>query len=810
MIDRVPRILLWDKKLTPRQRTLAVALLALAPLAWAGALYLQFRIAEAVPFRVMADRERALEAAHRLAERFGFDTQGWQERVKTDTEMDVYRYLYPLGARGWALLGSTGAWSTTTAKLNDADDDHGVEIELAPSGEITGYRVRPRQRPPEAVTDDEARAIAEARQKEWLAAHPGWEAVEPTVATDSNHNRMHQWTLRVPAVPGVDGKLTLRLRGRQIIEDRYSLDLTRAGRDAVPGGGREAIKALFGVSMALLFLYLLVRYVRRRLQKEASRERMHLVAVITGSAVLAILLLSDILSFGDGDVPVPFWAVLVFAALGCYAIGMLVGLAYSAVESDLREAFGDQFVSLDAWLAGRFFSRNVGRSVVLGVVLLGWMLLGRNVIYLAGQPLYPGLDVLEGSYDFLAARAPWAVALLGSAGLAIYITLSGVLAPLTLVTRRFAKRRYQAPVFWALGTLVIAHVCDEPLPWYSTMASAAWHAAAVAGAFLLVDLLAALVVSSGFVLLVYFVSLSRIAPAWGERIEPALVAVVLMLLAAVASVLRGRFVRAGEVRPAYARDIQERLQLQAEVTAAREAQRRLLPAKAPELPGVSIVAACRSAEQVSGDFYDFFPIGKDRLGILVTDGGGNGLATALSIALTKGYLMHKAQAGLSPMKTLAGLLATLGQELHSVNSEGLCYAVLDPREGWLHFARLGETPGVLVADAEEAVEETRYGAEDAALWEGRIRLKPDMRLVLYTNGVSRLIGEPDRQATNRWLRRKAATVFTQPPAELLEWLMNLVLRKRGGLAGRRVTDDVTLMVIAVDRQASFGVEERVA
>ena len=35
--------------------------------------------------------------------------------------------------------------------------------------------------------------------------------------------------------------------------------------------------------------------------------------------------------------------------------------------------------------------------------------------------------------------------------------------------------------------------------------------------------------------------------------------------------LRGRFVRADEVRPAYARDIQERLQLQSEVTAAREA-----------------------------------------------------------------------------------------------------------------------------------------------------------------------------------------------------------------------------------------------
>ncbi|MBL8215302.1 MAG: SpoIIE family protein phosphatase [Bryobacterales bacterium] len=810
MIDRLLRLLLWDKRLTPRWRTVAVVLLALAPLAWAGALFLQFRIAESVPFRIVTDRERALEAAHRLAERFGFDTQNWQERVKADTEMDVYRYLYRQGERGWKLLGHTGAWSTTTAKLNDADNEHGVELELAPSGEMTGYRVRPRPRPPEAVTDEEARAIALARQQEWAAARPGWEVTDPTIATDSNNNRMYQWTVRVPGLAGLDGKLTLRLRGRQIIEDRYSFELNRTGRGSPPSSGRGTIKALNGVVSSVVFVYLVVRYVRRRLQKEASRERMHLVALITGSAMLALFLLTDFISFGMGDAPVPFWAVLVFTSLGCYGFGMLAGLAYSAVESDLREPFGDQFVSLDAWLAGRFFSRNVGRSVILGVVLLGWMLLIRNSIYLAGQPLYPGLDVLEGAYDFLAARAAWVVALLGSVAGAIYIVLAAMLAPLTVVTRRFVRRRYQLPVFWALGMLAIAHLGDEPLPWYSGMASVFWQASALAVAFLLVDLLAALVVSSGFVLLVYFFSLARIAPAWGERMEPAVAAVVVMLLAAVFSVLRGRFVRADEVRPAYARDIQERLQLQSEVTAAREAQQRLLPAKAPELPGVSIVATCRSAEQVSGDFYDFFPIGKEKLGILLTDGGGNGLATALSIALTKGYLMHKAQAGQSPMKTLAGLLATLGQELHSVNSEGLCYAVLDLREGWLQFARLGETPGLLVADTSDGVEETRYGHEGSSLWEGRVRLKPDMRLVLYTNGVSRLIGEPDRQATNRWLQRKAASVFTQAPAELLEWLLNLVMRKRGGLAGRRITDDVTLMVIAVDREASFGIEERVA
>ena len=52
-----------------------------------------------------------------MAERYGVNTQGWQERVRAEMEADTYRYLYSQGKAGWDALQSTGAWSTITARL---------------------------------------------------------------------------------------------------------------------------------------------------------------------------------------------------------------------------------------------------------------------------------------------------------------------------------------------------------------------------------------------------------------------------------------------------------------------------------------------------------------------------------------------------------------------------------------------------------------------------------------------------------------------------------------------------------------------
>ena len=62
--------------------------------------------------------------------------------------------------------------------------------------------------------------------------------------------------------------------------------------------------------------------------------------------------------------------------------------------------------------------------------------------------------------------------------------------------------------------------------------------------------------------------------------------------------------------------------LEEDLSTAREIQRGLLPSAPPALAGVEIGAAFAAARELSGDFYDFLPLGEGRLAVAVGDVAG--------------------------------------------------------------------------------------------------------------------------------------------------------------------------------------------
>jgi CheY-like chemotaxis protein len=66
-----------------------------------------------------------------------------------------------------------------------------------------------------------------------------------------------------------------------------------------------------------------------------------------------------------------------------------------------------------------------------------------------------------------------------------------------------------------------------------------------------------------------------------------------------------------------------------ELEMAAKVQQELFPRVLPEIPGLDYAGICRPARGVSGDYYDFLPLGDGRLGLLVADVSGKGMAAAL-------------------------------------------------------------------------------------------------------------------------------------------------------------------------------------
>ncbi|MBI4902238.1 MAG: SpoIIE family protein phosphatase [Acidobacteria bacterium] len=817
MRARIIERLLWDKRLSPRMEIVWFALVVLAPLALVAAVEMQLRILDEVPARATVPSSLLSDRTHALARENGIDARGWDEaiRVASNPEdspsSETYRYLISRGESGRRLLAEEGIWSRLHVRLSEPEGNQSVEAWFSPTGRLTGYRVKlASHAETKALPEEDARNLATARLQQMMRDWP-YLASPGDISharSDDDQSHVFRWKLQARDFPELRGQAVVRIHERQVTQSSVNLFLSDAARrDFGEKMNRGKYRSAFIIFGAVLAIYTFVRYFKRRTQREVSRQRMLLVAIIIGCFLLGEIYLesSDIFKFNTGEIAIPKAVLFGVAALLTFAAGLLAGLSYSATEGDLREIDSRRITSLDGLLAGKLVSRNVGRSIVLGTVLMAWAALLYNIIYWLGHSQYPGSESLYNSFGTIYSRLPWVSLLLSAGSAAIFLPLASVFAPSALIWRKI-RRPYLIYILLVIASIIpVVMLSREPFHLPMRIVLASVLAAGFLASFLFVDMLTTMVFYAEFTLFNQLATLSVTGPAWKEHEFLTIFVAVLIVAIATICAFAGRAVDEHAVRPAYAREIHERQQLESEVEAAREAQQRLLPTGAPPLPGITVAASCQAAASVSGDFYDFFLVGKSRLGILISDGGGSGLATALMIAFAKGFLMEKAQAGWSAVQTLRALEATLGEQLAGVSTEGLFYAVVDAAEGTCRYARIGATPGVFLAGSNEQPHEIRHQS-DVEFWEGYARLTSTTRLVLYTNGVCRLIGEPDRAATNRWLSKRIGKAFHQSAFAVHDWIVKTVFTKRIGRGRRIAEEDVTVLVISVDKLEPVAVE----
>jgi sigma-B regulation protein RsbU (phosphoserine phosphatase) len=82
----------------------------------------------------------------------------------------------------------------------------------------------------------------------------------------------------------------------------------------------------------------------------------------------------------------------------------------------------------------------------------------------------------------------------------------------------------------------------------------------------------------------------------------------------------------------------QKQRMESELAIAYEVQEVLFPHKLPELASLDVYGVCRPARLVSGDYYDFIPVGRDRLVLAVGDISGKGISAALLMATAHAFV----------------------------------------------------------------------------------------------------------------------------------------------------------------------------
>ena len=184
---------------------------------------------------------------------------------------------------------------------------------------------------------------------------------------------------------------------------------------------------------------------------------------------------------------------------------------------------------------------------------------------------------------------------------------------------------------------------------------------------------------------------------------------------------------------------------QAQAEVARTLQASLLPPRLPEIPGVRLAsryAPVGDGSIVGGDFYDVFPLGADRWGIVLGDVCGQGVAAASLTAQVRYTIRAAARLWRSPAEVLRFTNAAL---LDDDLGERFCTALAGVVEVRPHGVAVtlasaghhlplhvpaGRTP-VLVGQLGSALGLLR----DPDLADTTVALGAGDLLVLYTDGV---------------------------------------------------------------------------
>ena len=204
--------------------------------------------------------------------------------------------------------------------------------------------------------------------------------------------------------------------------------------------------------------------------------------------------------------------------------------------------------------------------------------------------------------------------------------------------------------------------------------------------------------------------------------------------------------RAAEERLEAERRIAQELEI------AKQVQARLFPQTTPTVKTLDYAGVCLQARSVGGDYYDFLNLGGGKLGIVLGDISGKGIAAAL--------LMANFQANLRSQSAIASqhperFLESVNQLFYS-NSVDSSYATIffaeyDDAACRLRYANCGHYSALLVHCGDGALERLESTCTVLGLfseWTCSIaerQLAPGDTLVLYTDGVTESTNQADEE-----------------------------------------------------------------
>jgi serine phosphatase RsbU (regulator of sigma subunit)/predicted enzyme related to lactoylglutathione lyase len=233
-----------------------------------------------------------------------------------------------------------------------------------------------------------------------------------------------------------------------------------------------------------------------------------------------------------------------------------------------------------------------------------------------------------------------------------------------------------------------------------------------------------------------------------------------------------------------------------ELEIAKQVQARLFPQTFPVLRTLDYAGICIQARHVGGDYYDFFALGEERLGLFIGDISGKGIAAALLMANLQANLRSQfALAREQPQRFLQSV-----NRLFYENTVDSAYATVffteyDDASQRLRYTNCGHLSGLLLRrdDTVEWLHSTGTVLGLFKEWTGPAvdcQLQTGDILALYTDGVTESCNETQDEFGDQRLAESLRRHREQAAQSIVASIVADIQR----FSPEEQHDDITLIV----------------
>jgi sigma-B regulation protein RsbU (phosphoserine phosphatase) len=251
-----------------------------------------------------------------------------------------------------------------------------------------------------------------------------------------------------------------------------------------------------------------------------------------------------------------------------------------------------------------------------------------------------------------------------------------------------------------------------------------------------------------------------------------------------------------------ATEVQSELEnLRQELEIASKIQQSLLPGSdthPSESPMFDIHARMKPAREVGGDFFDYFMIGKRKLGFLVGDVSGKGMASALFMVMSRTLLRA---AGMT-CDSAADCLTYANRMICMDNASSMFvttfFGILDLDTGELEYCNGGHDAAFIMTDESfvcplaSATNIALGIEEDFVFRAGSINLSPGDAVFLYTDGISEAENTSQELYERERLLAELVKAAGKNPVEIVQAVVDSVSEHAGDAPQ---SDDITALAV---------------